>query len=474
MIWFRRDEALSAMAAGSSAEVWARAELGDTNLGDARLTTRLVRMAATFSEHPAQSIPSAHEAEWHQAKAAYRFFDNDAVEPEEILAAHRRATLRRVEASETRLILSVQDTTHFDFTKHHATEGMGPTGAAGLRGFFLHSAFAVDPVGGVPLGLLGTQWWSRPEEAAGKSRKKRPIEEKESYRWLQLLESSTADLPDGVRAITVADREADIFEFFAHGRKLGQELLVRANHDRTVQTTDEQLQSLHQAAAAAPALGSVTFTVPRADKRPARVAKATLHVAAVTFRPPGHLPAPRPAPVPVHAVLVQEVDAPEDQEPVRWLLLATFPVETAEQAAQCLRWYTYRWRIERLHYTLKSGGGNFERLQLETAERLWRALAVYLVVAFRVLWIDLLARSRPEDPCTIILTDDEWRALYCHRFKTRTPPPEPPTVRTATRWIAALGGFLGRKGDGEPGVKTLWQGIERLHDIVATWRLFQR
>ncbi len=461
------------MATGSSAELWACAELGDANLGDARRTQRLVRMAACFSEHPAQSIPSAHEAEWHQAKAAYRFLDNDEVDPKEILAAHRRATLRRIEASGARLILNIEDTTHFDFTKHHATEGMGPTGAAGLRGFFLHSAFAVEPVEGVPLGFLGTQWWARPEEAPGASRKKRPIQEKESYRWLQMLESSTADLPAGVRAITVADREADIFEFFAYGRDLGQELLVRANHDRTVQTTDDQLQSLYQAAAAAPALGTITFIVPRADKRPARSATATLHVLPVTLRPPAHLAAPRPAPVPVHAVLVQEVDAPAGQEPVRWLLLATFPVETAEQAAQCLRWYTYRWRIERLHFTLKGGGGNFERLQLETAERLWRALAVYLVVAFRVLWIDLLARSRPEDPCTIILTDDEWRALYCHRFKKRIPPPEPPDVRSATRWIASLGGFLGRKGDGEPGVKTLWRGIDRLHDIVAMWRLYQ-
>ena len=461
------------MATGSSAELWACAELGDANLGDARLTQRLVRMAATFSEHPAQSIPSAHEAQWHQAKAAYRFLDNDAVDPQEILAAHRRATLRRIDAADTRLILCVQDTTHFDFTKHHATEGMGPTGAPGLRGFFLHSTLAVDPVEGLPLGLLCTQWWARPEEASGTSRKKRPIEEKESYRWLDMLKRSTADLPDGLRAITVADREADIFEFFARARDLGQELLVRAQHDRTVQTTDEELQGLRQAVSAAPALGTVTFTVPRTDKRPAREAIATLHVAAVTFRPPGHLAAPRPAAVPVHAILVQEVDAPADQEPVRWLLLATFPVETAEQAAQCLKWYTYRWRIERLHFTLKSGGGNFERLQLETAERLWRALAIYLVVAFRVLWIDLLARSRPEDPCTIILTDDEWRALYCHRFKTRTPPREPPSVRTATRWIAALGGFLGRKGDGEPGVKTLWRGIDRLRDIVVVWRLFQ-
>lgn len=461
------------MATRSSAELWACAELGDADLGDPRRTQRLIRIAACLSEHPAQSIPSAHGAEWHQAKAAYRFFDNDEVDPQEIMAAHRRATLRRIAASGLSVVLNIQDTTHFDFTKHHATEGMGPTGAAGLRGFFLHSALAVDPVEGVPLGFLGTHWWARPEEAPGQSRKKRPIEEKESYRWLEMLGSSTADLPATLRVVTVADREADIFEFFARGRDLGQDLLVRAQHDRTVQTTDDQLQSLYQTAAAAPALGKVTFRVPRADKRPERLATATLHVVPVTLHPPAHLAAPRPAPVAVHAILVQEVDAPEDQEPVRWLLLATFPVATADQAATCLRWYTYRWRIERLHFTLKSGGGNFERLQLQTAERLWRALAVYVVVAFRVLWIDLLARSRPQDPCTVILTDDEWRALYCHRFKTRTPPREPPDVRTATRWIAALGGFLGRKGDGEPGVKTLWRGFERLQDIVATWRLFQ-
>ena len=138
----------------------------------------------------------------------------------------------------------------------------------------------------------------------------------------------------------------------------------------------------------------------------------------------------------------------------------------------CWRWYTYRWRIERFHFTLKSGG-NYEKLQLQTADRLWRALATYMVVAWRVLYIDLVARTHPEAPCTTILTEAEWQALYCHRHKTTVVPAHPPDTRTAVRWIAMLGGFLGRKGDREPGVKTLWRGFRRLEDLVDLWQIMR-
>lgn len=451
-------------------QAWAWAELRDVQLGDARLVQRLVRITQTLSQNPEESIPHAF-GPWSETKAVYRFLDNDEVDPHEILQAHRGATLRRIVAADSPLILIVQDTSQFDFTQHHATAGFGPTGAPGLSGFFLHSSLAVLPGDGTPLGLLASQWWVREETKRGQRNDKRAIKDKESGRWLQAMAESTADLPAQVRTLTVADREADIFEFLHYAQEMNRPVLVRAHHDRRV-AVDGELHGLWQAATSALVLGRVTFTVPRADKRPERQATATLQVAEVEMAAPRHLAARHLPSVHVRAILLQEADAPPDQDPVQWLLLTSLPVRTAAEAQQCLTWYTYRWRIERFHFTLKSGG-NYEKLQLQTAERLWRALAVYCVVAWRVLYIDLAARTHPQAPCTTFLTQDEWQALVCHHRKTPVPPAEPPDARTAVRWIAMLGGFLGRKGDGEPGVKTLWRGFRRLQDLTEMWRLLR-
>ena len=483
------------MADDGAQQGWAWAEFGDADLGDQRLTRRLTFTADALSRNPEESLPNAFNGDKYQLKAAYRLFDNEAVEPNEILQAHRGATLRRIQEMECDLILAVQDTTQFDFTTHHATTGLGSTGAPGLQGMFLHSTMAVDPVTGVPIGLLDWQQWVRepdPQEQQafdvehetneksrtktkrkGKHRRsrKRTIDEKESGRWLAAMTRSADGIPAQVRILAVADREADFFEFADHARTLGRHFLVRANHDRNV-VVDGEAKGLWDAAAAAALLGTYQFTVPRDHKhnRPVRQAVAELRVAEVQVRPPKHLAPQHLAPITLRAILLQEIDAPPDQEPVQWLLLTTLPIETLDQAQQCIVWYTFRWRIERFHFTLKSGG-NYEKLELHTGERLWRALAVYMVVAWRVLRIDLIARTCPAVPCTAFLTDDEWHVLCCHHLGTAVPPPEPPDARTAVRWIAKLGGFLGRKGDGEPGVKTLWCGFRRLQDLVEGWRL---
>jgi hypothetical protein len=448
---------------------WAWAEFADVRLGDARLRQRLVELASTFADNPEESIPGAYGGDWSATKAAYRFFDNDQVEFGAILDGHRHATLRRIAGRD--FILIAQDTSTLDFTKHHATKGLGRTGAPGLAGFFLHSGLAMTAEG-LPLGLLAMHPYVRENPPADGDRRKaaRAIKVKESVRWLDMLRETSTQLPPGVTALTVADREADIFEFFALAAELGQPLLVRAQHDRNV-IADEQIAHLWQAADAGEVLGVVSAPIPREHDRPERIAHLALQLAVVALRPPQQFR--KHPPITVRAIYAREMDPPEDQEAIHWLLLTTLPVVDAEQATQCLIWYTYRWRIERFHHVLKSGCG-YEKLQLETAERLWRALAVYAVVAWRVLYVDLAARAYPQEPCTTFLTEDEWKALCCHRSKRRDPPAKPPDAYTAVRWIAKLGGFLGRKGDGEPGVKTLWRGMRRLQDITEMWCIMRR
>jgi hypothetical protein len=459
------------MANGVPDDFWACAELRHADLGDARRVQRLIRIVAAASQNPEESIPGLFANNRDAAKAAYRFFDNDQVEAQSILHAHRRATLDRIRAADLDLVLLVEDTTQFDFTRHHATAGLGSTGAPGLSGFFLHNTLALEPAAGVPLGILDAHCWVRDDPPGVPRPSARAIEEKESGRWLDALRRSTEALPPHLRTLTIADREADIFEFFAFARDLGRQVLVRAHHDRNV-LMDGEVRGLWEAARAAEPLGVVAFTVSRQANRPERRATAVLHAARVDVQPPQRLAARHLAPVSICAILLQEIGAPDGQEPISWLLLTSLSVDTLEQADQCVLWYTYRWAIERFHFTLKSGC-NYEKLQLQTADRLWRALAVYMIVAWRLLYVDLVARTHPDAPCTTIFQDDEWKALYCHRHKVPVPPPTPPDVRTAVRWVAMLGGFLGRKRDGEPGVKTLWRGLRRLQDLVEMWRIMR-
>lgn len=153
-----------------------------------------------------------------------------------------------------------------------------------------------------------------------------------------------------------------------------------------------------------------------------------------------------------------------------WLLLTTLPVSTYQEAMQCLQWYSYRWLIERYHFVLKSGC-NLEKLQLEDGQRIHRALSTYSIVASRLLWLTYQARENPDASCVGVLEAHEWQSLYCTVHQTPIPPASPPTLQEAVRWIAQLGGFLGRTQDGEPGVKTLWRGLRRLTDIANTWKL---
>src|SRR5439155_15114819 len=167
---------------------------------------------------------------------------------------------------------------------------------------------------------------------------------------------------------------------------------------------------------------------------------------------------------PVWAVLAREEDPPAGATPLGWLLLTTCPVATADDALERVDWYACRWGIEVLHRVLKSGC-RLEAKQLGAAERLERCLALYSVVAWRVLHAAMLARDLPDAPCTALLAPDEWRALYCFTHRTPTPPADPPPLRQAVRWIAQLGGFLGRRADGHPGPMALWRGLQRLHDL---------
>ena len=450
-----------------SIDPWVFRELGLASLGDARLTARALRLASDLAAHPDLSLASLYEGDWASLKAGYRFFDNPKVTPAKLLEPHQASTWERC-ASEP-IVLIAQDTTYFNFTSHAATTGMGPIGSGTEQGFLLHSALALT-TDGVPLGLVAQIAWARDPETRGKSarRKQLPIEEKESYRWLQIQQQIATRVPDGTQTVLMGDRESDIYDLFIAPRNPQQQLLVRAAWDRKLEDPPEQ--HLWAAAEAAPMLGTMTITVPAKPGRPEREATLALRTTVVQMARPAHRSATTPSAPPLTVVLAREIAPPDGIEPIEWLLVTTLAVTTVADAERIVTWYSYRWRIERLHFTLKTGGSHVEDLQLETRERLERAITLYSIVAWRLLWMTYQVRVDPNQSPTVAFSPAEIAVLerLATTQKPIRPAGHPLTLRDAVRAMAKLGGFLGRKSDGEPGVKTLWRGYRQLQ-LLCWW-----
>jgi hypothetical protein len=234
---------------------------------------------------------------------------------------------------------------------------------------------------------------------------------------------------------------------------------------------NEEERYLEEAIHQAPPAGIVRVQIGRRDERAPREAHLHVRYRRLELLPPRHHKGRKELrALELGVILAQEEQPEKGDEPVRWLLLTSLPLESLGQAAQCIAYYSRRWLVERYHYVLKSGC-RVEELQLESAERLERALATYAVVAWRLLWLTYAARQAPNAPCTIALDEQEWQALFCLMHKEPAPPAQPPTLAEAVRAIAQLGGFLAREADGPPGVKTIWRGLTRLHDITIGFHL---
>jgi len=447
---------------------WAEEEFGEAELGDVRRNARLVQLASVLGAQPSCSLPDASD-DPATLKAAYRFFDNDHVRAQAMLQSHILSTSRRMHALER--VLAVQDTTYLDFTSHPNTSGLGPLAAPSHQGLLAHSTLALTPEG-VPLGLLQQQVWARdPDTPRHKDHKQRPLAEKESHKWLtslQALAAAREACPD-THFVSVGDREADVYDLFLLDRPAGVDLLVRAAQDRKADHPEKYLWAAMATAAVA---ASVTVTVGARAGQPAREATLNVRHRHLTLRPPNNRSKEKLPNVTLWAVWAIETAPPAGVKAIEWLLLTTVAIETSDDALQRLAWYAARWGIEVWHKVLKSGC-RIEARQLETAERLTRCLTLYSVIAWRVLYATMLARAAPDLPCTVLLDEDEWHALYCRIQRVAVVPAKPPSLRQAVRWIAQLGGFLARKRDGEPGVTVIWKGLQHLVDLTAMYRILR-
>jgi hypothetical protein len=448
---------------------WADEEFGQARLGDQRLTERLVTLARDFGANPQAQIPQACQSR-AKAKAAYRFFDHPRTTMQDLLEPHYQSTIRRM--AQEKVVLSVQDTTSLNYTMHPETEGIGPIGSkrtSGPIGLMLHDTMAFS-VEGTPLGLIDVQCWARDDKTFGKhhERKTKPIDQKESNKWLKSFQAAAQaqrQCPETV-IVSVGDREADIYELFqlALEDRQGPKLLVRAEQNRLLSDGQGHLWPFVEQQ---PLAVLQQVRTPRRRNQPARDAQLEVRFVEVSLRPPHGKPELKP--VDLWAVLAQEIHAPESIEPISWMLLTTSPVTASEQALEKIGWYARRWGIEVYHRTLKSGC-KIEERQLASADRIEACLALDMVVAWRVFHLVKLGRETPDVPCSVFFEEAEWKALCTHITKKPVPPTEPPPLREAMRMVATLGGFLGRKGDGDPGTKPIWLGLQHLDDLAAMWK----
>lgn len=455
---------------------WAEEEFGAARLYDPRLKRRLYIIAQDFFDKCEKNIPEACGSK-ARTMAAYRFFQNKEVSMEVILDAHTEATIERIK--QHRVVLVPQDTTVLDYSTHPMTAGLGPISSIDHEhsiGLILHDtlAFTED---GTPLGVLDAQCWARDPEQKGKKykRKKLPLEQKESIKWLRSF-TKLAEIqklcPDTM-LVSIGDRESDIYELFLETTRdpAGPKLLVRAEKTRYRKITDTGLEQAHlwDYMASRDVDGEMKIHIPRRGPRKARDTWVEVRYAEVNLSPPKRTPSA--APVKVWAVYVSERDELEGIEPVEWMLLTTVPVETFKDAQKRVEWYSARWGIEMYHRTLKSGCRIKDR-QLGTADRLEVCVGIDMVVAWRIYHLTMLGRETPDFPCTVFFTDIEWKALCVYVSKNPIPPEKPPLLMEAIRMVAGIGGFLGRKSDGNPGTKTMWRGLQTLEVAAEMYEIF--
>lgn len=458
-------------------------EFAAVDLKDKRSNRRLGKVVAALAETPAASI-SAATGGWSETIAALRLLNREETTPAALLAPHQQCVAQR--CAGYACVAVAQDTTELDFTHMTEMAGLGPLNSETRRGFYMHSLYAVSE-DGLPLGLLDVGMNVRDDDTfrGTATRKKRPIGEKESRRWVDgyLKTLDLARRLPSCEVFSISDREGDIFEVFEAWEQAGEgpraEWIIRANQDRALLGLVEgDPAKLFGALAAAPVLGEIEFEM-RAGKgtkkvkgntvptfRSARTVRQVLRAMRITPRPPerkgGKLKE-----VSFRAILAEETHPPTGEEPIRWLLLTSKEVTSLEDARRIMNLYLRRWDIEVYHRVLKTGC-RVESIQLKAIQAVMGSIMLYAVIAWRILYLTHLGRQHPDLPCGCVFEEAEWKAA-CAVVKRDKNAPEP-SIGEFMGVVGKLGGHLGRKRDGPPGPQSIWRGLTRVRDFALAWK----
>lgn len=439
---------------------WAQAEFAFAQLGDKRLTQRLVRIGAGLAQNPGGTLPQAFP-EMKDLKAAYRFFGQPKVGPAQIQTPHWEQT--RARCREPGEYLLIEDTSELDYSSHAGCADLGPIGNGQGRGLLLHTTLGVRVEAwdlahrpeGIVLGLVDQQCWRRtgPPKRGRETWKQRIQRPRESQRWAAVLEQIEPP-PAHSQWIFLADREADFYEPIERCQRRGVDFIIRAYRDRKLAESPDHL---HDALEKLTVRGTMEVELRSRAGQPARTARVQVRSGTMCFRGPERPDGDKPD-FRAKVVEVREVGAPEGVEPLHWVLLTSLPCGRWTEVQRIVGRYAARWWIEEYHKALKSGVGA-EASQLQEAYRIETLVAVLAIVAVRLLNAKWLARSRGDEPVDAEVFGSEALKLLEARFGK---PAGGWRHRSALVAVARLGGFLARKGDGMPGWQTLWRGWQRL------------
>lgn len=434
------------------------------DFGDIRRNERFVTILNNISGHPGASIPKQNKS-WYETKATYEFFKNKDVSIEELRKVMMLYGAQQ--ASDNMQMLVVHDISNISYNDLQAKD-LGYLDNKKGRGILCYSSMAVSP-DGLPLSLLYQNTWTRPLEELGKAknRKQVPFEDKETYHWYEGMTEINNALDSNIHKIHIADRGADIYELFFHHCEPNTDLLIRACHERKL--TDGSHLWSH--ISSLPSVATIALDIPdeKGKKKIDIEAEVRFHTVEILR--------PKTSNNAYESVMLTAIDIKEktseqrsEDDIFQWRLLTTLEINNETDVLQCIRWYTYRWLIERFHYILKSGT-KIEELQLKDAESLQKAISVYSMSAFRVMQLVYESRVHPEVSCEVVLTRAQWITLYMLIHRSNTSPSKPPNLQEAVMWIGRLGGHLGRKSDGPPGLKTVWQGYQQLIHAADVYEL---
>lgn len=432
-------------------------DFADVDFGDKRLNKRLQKVVEDSTKSAEKSILGSAGGR-SEAKAFYRLLGNEKLDINQMLGMASGSALNRMEGT----VLLIQDTTDINLNGHKKTEGLGYC-SEHILGVKLHSCIAVSTEG-LPYGLISQAYETRSEAKIPLTRAEknaRPIEEKESYRWIETLRDAIEIKPDGIHFITICGREGDFYELYAEAKEQETDFIIRVVHNRCSDTNEKTTNKIRRTKAT----GTVTVNIPRdsRNKIPARQAEMEAAYCQVNVVKPASVRDDGIAPkVTLNLVRITELNPPDGHEAIEWILATSLPINSANDAMTIVEYYIQRWKIERFHYVLKSGVGA-EKIQQRSYERIKPMLLIYSVIALFIMAITFMGRVLPDASCNLLLDDDEWKILYRLIHKTKHAPNEPYTMAEAVKYLGQLGGYKRTPSDGAPGLKNIWQGLFLLY-----------
>lgn len=436
---------------------------------DARRNKRFKSIVERLQAAPSGNLTKVF-VDAKDLKGAYRFFQNDKTPFTAMLEAHQRRVSER--CTSQNVILAIQDSTTVHLPGAAKAKGINKIG--GLKrnhpGLNVHSTLLLTP-SRIPMGVADLQIYER-ELISPDSREqhyKLPAEEKETGRWLKSIENVRKSFGNDLRLVWISDREADFWDYFAKLIECGEQFVQRVTHNRPAVGEE---QDYFELAKQAPVVGVHRFEVGGKggkDKRPTRTATCEVRSTIVSIKRPKKVKRGMKH-YEVRVIHVLEKTKTPSKSPLEWFIVTNIPCESSEDILEKIRWYCLRWTIEELHRTFKSGC-EVEEMRLEFKNSLLKLLFLLFVTAMRILWISKLANQGDNELCTEAFSEEEWKLVYWHRNKRKPPPDYTPTLKEMVKWVAALGGFYEYIQKRVPGAMTLWRGMRRLGEMMATYDL---